>query len=81
MTNSSGTIVYQQTFDPYGQPTTIVSTTPSDFGYAGYYVHSRSGLNLTLYRQYNSSLGRWINRDPIGENGGINLYAYVNLAA
>ena len=32
MTNSSGTIVWQQSFDPYGQPTTLVSTTPADFG-------------------------------------------------
>jgi RHS repeat-associated protein len=77
MTNSSGAIVWQQSFDPYGVPTTIVSTTAADFGYAGYYVHSRSGLNLTRTRSYNVSLGRFINRDPIEERGGMNLYAYV----
>jgi len=37
-----------------------------------------SGLNLTVNRVYNASLGRWINRDPIDEVGGINLYAYVS---
>jgi RHS repeat-associated protein len=31
-----------------------------------------------VYRGYNASLGRWLNRDPIGEVGGLNLYAYVN---
>lgn len=25
-----------------------------------------------------SNLGRWINRDPIGERGGLNLYRYAN---
>jgi len=30
-----------------------------------------------LYRFYNPTLGRWINRDPIGEAGGINLYGFV----
>ena len=26
---------------------------------------------------YNPSTGRWLNRDPIEENGGINLYCFV----
>jgi RHS repeat-associated protein len=75
--NSSGTIVYQQSFDPYGQVTVLVSTTPPDFGYAGYYVHQRSGLSLTLYRAYSSNLGRWLSRDPIEETGGDNLFVYA----
>jgi RHS repeat-associated protein len=48
-----------------------------DFAFTGHYYHSRSGLYLAPYRAYNPSLGRWISRDPIGEYGGINLYAYV----
>jgi hypothetical protein len=27
---------------------------------------------------YDPGLQRWLNRDPIGEAGGINLYAFVN---
>ena len=30
------------------------------------------------YRYYNPSTGRWLSRDPIEENGGVNLYAFVN---
>ena len=30
------------------------------------------------YRHYNPADGRWINRDPIAEQGGWNLYAFVN---
>jgi len=26
---------------------------------------------------YNPTLGRWINRDPIEQAGGVNLYSYV----
>ncbi len=28
-------------------------------------------------RYYNPALGRWVNRDPIGERGGLNLYGFV----
>ncbi len=77
MTNSAGTIVWQQSFDPYGRLTTIVSTTAADMGYAGYYVQGRSALNLTRTRAYSASFGRFMSRDPIGEAGGTNLYDYV----
>jgi RHS repeat-associated protein len=39
--------------------------------------HAPSGLYLTKYRAYDPKDGRWLSRDPIGEAGGINLYAYV----
>jgi len=41
------------------------------------YYEAADGLNLTLYRAYDSDLGRWLNRDPIEEEGGLNLYDYV----
>jgi RHS repeat-associated protein len=30
------------------------------------------------YRYYNPSTGRWLSRDPAEENGGLNLYGFVN---
>ena len=29
------------------------------------------------YRYYNPADGRWINRDPIAEEGGWNLYVFI----
>lgn len=34
-------------------------------------------LTTNLFASYNPEQGRWINRDPIGEEGGANLYAMV----
>jgi RHS repeat-associated protein len=51
--------------------------TPPEFGFAGMQYHAGSGLYLTLYRVYDPRTGRWLSRDPIEEEGGFNLYAYV----
>ena len=40
-------------------------------------LHAPSGLYYYGFRFYSPALGRWINRDPIGEAGGVNLYQTV----
>jgi RHS repeat-associated protein len=77
MTDSAGTILSRYDYDPYGRKIKIQGDLDADFGFTGFYVHQPSGLYLTLYRAYDSDLGRWVSRDPIEENGGLNLYAYV----
>jgi RHS repeat-associated protein len=64
-------------YDPYGRRTLLSGTDLADFGFTGFLYHKSTGLNLTLFRAYDSDLGRWISRDPIGERGGLNLYGYV----
>jgi uncharacterized protein RhaS with RHS repeats len=36
-----------------------------------------SGFNYYGYRFYDPGAGRWLSRDPIGEEGGVNLYGMV----
>ncbi len=40
-------------------------------------LDSESGLYYYGYRWYSPELGRWINRDPLEEQGGVNLYGFV----
>jgi len=44
-------------------------------GREGYYREGE--LYLLGQRWYDSEVGRFISRDPIGEKGGVNLYVYV----
>ncbi len=42
----------------------------------GYYYDRETALYLCQHRMYDASAGRWLNRDPIGIAGGMNLYGY-----
>jgi len=42
------------------------------------YYDDESEYSYYGHRYYNPSLGRWPNRDPIGEIGSMNLYAFVD---
>lgn len=77
MVDGGGTIQARYDYDPYGRRTKLSGNLDADFGYAGDYYHAISGLCLAFLRPYDSDLGRWLNRDPIGERGGVNLYEYV----
>jgi RHS repeat-associated protein len=77
MTNSAGSLVARYDYDPFGRRTLVSGTDLADFGFTDFYYDQASGLDLTWFRAYDASLGRWLTRDPIGENGGINIYAYV----
>jgi len=65
-------------FDAYGNGTNPSADPFSGFGSQwGYYRDSETGLQLLGHRYYDSGTGRFINRDPAGYAGGINLYAYA----
>jgi RHS repeat-associated protein len=48
------------------------------FGYTGRQFDEDISLQNNLNRWYDASVGRWVSNDPIGYEGGINLFAYVN---
>jgi len=41
------------------------------------YFDDESELAYYGYRYYSPELGRWISRDPIGEEGGLSLYGFL----
>jgi RHS repeat-associated protein len=80
LSDSTGTLRARYDYDLYGLRSGNLVTTgavASDFGFTGYQEFSTLGLVGAPARFYNPLYGRWINRDPIQETGGPNLYGYV----
>ena len=77
VTDINGTVRARYDYDPYGRVTQTSGDLSSDFLFTGHYFHALSGLHLALYRAYEADTGRWLNRDPIEEEGGLKLYGYV----
>jgi len=61
---------------PDGQP--APASLDLEFGFTGHLHEPHLGLYLTHYRIYDPQTGTWTTRDPIGEEGGLNLYGYVS---
>ena len=76
--SETGGIAAQYTYDPYGN--IIESSGPLadvfSFGFSTQYHDRDTGMVGYKCRFYRPDLGRWLNRDPIEEEGGENLYAF-----
>ena len=75
LTNGSATATQINTYDEYGVPGTFSGR----FGYAGaMYLNRGMAAPWNMRnREYNPSLGRFMQTDLIGIAGGVNLYGYV----
>jgi RHS repeat-associated protein len=77
LVDGNGALQTRYDYDMWGKRVKLSGTLDTDVGYTGHHHHAKSGLVLTWYRAYDAEAGRWLSADPIGEEGGLNLYGYV----
>jgi RHS repeat-associated protein len=63
---------------PFGQLISSSVTVANPYQYNTKYTDEETGFVYYGYRYYNSATGRWLNQDPIGIDGGINVYNSVS---
>ena len=83
ITDTGGNVVWQwDNTDPFGN--NAANQNPSGQGqfsfplrFAGQYYDRETNLHYNINRDYDPSIGRYIQSDPIGLQGGLNTYGYA----
>jgi RHS repeat-associated protein len=78
ITNSNGVVVNTYCYSPEGL-VGAQETIPNPFQYVGRFgvMAEGNGLYYMRARYYDPEVGSFINKDPIGYKGGLNLYGYT----
>lgn len=77
LSNAAASITDTYTFDSFGKLAASTGTTVNPFRYTARESDAETGLYYYRARYYDPAAGRFLNEDPIGFNGGTNLYPYV----
>ncbi len=74
----SQSLVATYRFNPFGGTISSSGSLASAnlYRFSSKEIHVNSALYYYGHRFYDPSLQRWVNRDPIQEDGGVNLYAF-----
>lgn len=84
--DASGDVQERFAYQPYGESKELdpdfTAYSGSDFEwnvrFTGRGLDLATGLQINRNRYLHQQLGCWISRDPIGYDGGLNLYSYVS---
>jgi len=75
--DNSGSLLSSYLYDAYGDVVSHTGDFVSGFKYSTKEYDPQTGLYNFGARFYSTETNRWITKDPLGLEGGLNLYAYV----
>ena len=78
MTDREGQIVWQATYKAWGTIERLtVDDVEQNLRFQGQYFDEETGLHYNTFRYYDPEVERFVTQDPIGLDGGYNLYKYA----
>ncbi len=77
LTDTTQATVWDGVFDPFGEEVALTGLAAMPMRFPGQYADDETGFSYNYFRDYDPSLARYVQSDPIGLKGGMNLYRYV----
>jgi RHS repeat-associated protein len=77
MTNAAKAAVWDAIFLPWGGVHAITGTATLDARFPGQWFQLETGLHYNWHRQYDPSIGRYTQADPLGFVDGPSVYGYA----
>jgi RHS repeat-associated protein len=78
MMNETGGVVWSADYRLFGELSAGNATVENKFRFPGQYYDPETELHYNYHRFYQPKMGRYITPDPVGLEGGLNPYLYVN---
>ena len=78
LTTNTGSVAKAYAYDAYGNILESPGTVNQPYTYTGRELDSETGLYYYRARYYDAETGRFLQKDPIGLRGGINIYRYAS---
>jgi RHS repeat-associated protein len=78
ITNSAGGVIQTYAYDSFGYSVATTGSLTNPFRYTGREFDTETGLYFYRARYYDPTNGRFLSEDPIGFDGGVNLYSYAS---
>ena len=78
VTNAAKSIVWSAQNNAFGNTPSTDLIGNFNIGFPGQYYDIESGTYYNYFRTYDSLTGRYLQSDPIGLAGGLNIYSYAN---
>jgi RHS repeat-associated protein len=77
VTDQNRNVVWQGEYSPFGELVSQSGSLSQPLRFPGQHADPETGLYYNYFRDYDPSLGRYIQSDPIGLRGGVNTYGYA----